>query len=606
MDSALDYALWLTINDLAEPWIASVRGGDWKPEGREKQLEFALKALKPEQVARVLGAVLGDKPLPKDGSGPWIEILGAAGSASDLRRMYDQALGAGGFDGAATVRVLKALGEASRLRKVRPTGDLSSVATFFFQETDPGVRVEAMRLAGLWKDVGGAVTLLMNLVGTLPDSAAAVRAVGLESLRQMGGDAVVKRLTEWATHGQGSGLSQAAAVSLAALDASAGFPAAVRAAGTLSDERAALDYWRALLGIKGSAQPLRTALEGQRLSEAAARAGMRVAREGGRDDVELVTAFATAGGLAADTQKLTGELIQELAARVVAKGEPHRGERVYRRADLACTTCHAIGGAGGKVGPDMTSIGASAPVDYLVESLVLPNAKIKEGYHAVVVSTKDGEEYTGTVARETQDELVLRNASGAEVPVAKTAIQQREIGKLSLMPSGLLEPLSEQERLDLISFLSRLGKPGEFDASQGGVARVWHIGNLVHTDLQNNEADWIWKAPWTEKRWVPVTSLVRGDISADLLEAATKAQAWTSKVAVIAATEIQQAVGGTIRLRLNTADAEVWVGGKLLGTGREVSGEVPAGRHRVIVKLDPRKLPDGLRLEGQGVAFVLN
>jgi hypothetical protein len=160
--------------------------------------------------------------------------------------------------------------------------------------------------------------------------------------------------------------------------------------------------------------------------------------------------------------------------------------------------------------------------------------------------------------------------------------------------------------LDLISFLSRLGKPGEFDASQGGVARVWHIGNLVHTDLQNNEADWIWKAPWTEKRWVPVTSLVRGDISADLLEAATKAQAWTSKVAVIAATEIQQAVGGTIRLRLNTADAEVWVSGKLLGTGREVSGEVPAGRHRVILKLDPRKLPDGLRLEGQGVAFVLN
>jgi hypothetical protein len=45
MDPTLDYALWLTINDLAEPWIAAIQSGAWKPDGREKQLEFGLKAL---------------------------------------------------------------------------------------------------------------------------------------------------------------------------------------------------------------------------------------------------------------------------------------------------------------------------------------------------------------------------------------------------------------------------------------------------------------------------------------------------------------------------------------------------------------------------------
>lgn len=604
MDPTLDYALWLTINELAEPWIEAVRSGGWKAEGRERQLEFALRALKPEQVARVLGSVLGDRALPADGSGPWIEILGNAGAPAHLRRLLDQAV-AGGFQPGATARVLKALGEAVRLRKVKPSGGLDVVGVFF-GHADGGVRVEAMRLAGLWKDIGPAVGMLLDRVGRLGDGDSGERAVGLESLRQIGGDAVVERMAAWAESGGSEGLRRSAAVMLASLDGTRGFPAVVRAAAGLTGEPGALEYWRGVLAIRGAGLPLREALEGGRIPEVAARAGMRVAREGGRDDVELVAAFAAAGGLASDTQRLTEEMVKEIAERALAQGDPRRGERVYRRAELACTTCHAIGGAGGKVGPDMTSIGASAPVDYLVESLVLPNAKIKEGYHSVVVETRDGEEYTGTVARETQDELFLRNAAGQEVGVAKASVVRREMGRLSLMPSGLLEPLSAQDRLDLVAFLSRLGKPGEYDASRGGVARVWHIGNVVHTDLQNDQADWIWKAAFTERRWVPVTALVRGDLDAELLDGAARAQAWTSKVAVVAATEVRLAEAGAVRFRLSTADAELWVAGRLLGTGREVVGELPAGRHRVIVRLDPRRMPDGLRLEGEGVSFVLD
>ena len=58
MDATLDYALWLTINDLSEPWIEALQSGTWKPDGREKQLEFALKSIKPEQARRVLGKIL--------------------------------------------------------------------------------------------------------------------------------------------------------------------------------------------------------------------------------------------------------------------------------------------------------------------------------------------------------------------------------------------------------------------------------------------------------------------------------------------------------------------------------------------------------------------
>ena len=49
-------------------------------------------------------------------------------------------------------------------------------------------------------------------------------------------------------------------------------------------------------------------------------------------------------------------------------GDPSRGEEIYRRAQLGCVTCHAIGGAGGKVGPELTSLGASAPLDYIMRA----------------------------------------------------------------------------------------------------------------------------------------------------------------------------------------------------------------------------------------------
>src|SRR5262249_55078600 len=141
--------------------------------------------------------------------------------------------------------------------------------------------------------------------------------------------------------------------------------------------------------------------------------------------------------------------LKALADEAVAKGDAARGERIYRRTDLACMTCHAVGGAGGKVGPDLATIGASAQPDYLVESLLYPNAKIKEGFHSVNISTKDNQELSGILVKETDTEVILRNASNQEISVAKSNISERRNGG-SLMPSGLLDALLPAERLDLI------------------------------------------------------------------------------------------------------------------------------------------------------------
>lgn len=603
MDPSLDYALWLTINDLAEPWMKALQDGSWKPDGRERQLEFALKALRPEQTGRVLAGVLGERPLPRDGAGPWIEIIGAAGPPPMLGRLFSQAAG-GGFDDAATARALKALGEAARLRKMKPEVSGAGLEKFLNSAAEP-VRAEAARLAGLWKDDRAVPTLAERLgaAGTSPSE----RALAAEALRQIGSPAAANRLAALAADAPDPAARRAAAVTLAALDPGRGFPAVVAAGGTVTDEAAGLELWRAALGLKGAAAPLRGALAGAKLPEPAARAGLRAAREGGRNDVELAAAFAQAGGIAVDAQQLSAEMLRDFAARALADGDPARGEFVYRRPELACVTCHAIGGAGGRVGPDMTSIGASAPADYLVEALLQPSAKIKEGYHSVNVETKDGLEFSGTPARETPDEIVLRNAANQEVTIVKNNVARREQGSLSLMPAGLLDPLPEQDRLDLVAFLSRLGKPGDFDASRGGVARSWRLAQTVHTDAQEGNELWPVTAPWTDKRWTTTTALVRGTLPRAVIADATQAQFWTGKLALYAATEVTVSQAGPVTFTLTAGPgAELWVGGKKAGGPGATMVQLTPGTHRVLVRLDPKQVPDAVKLESREAAFGLN
>jgi putative heme-binding domain-containing protein len=602
MDPTLDYALWLTINDLAEQWITAIQSGEWKPEGREKQLEFGLKAIKSEQASRVLGKLLETHPLTNDGQGPWIELIGRAGSPKELQQLFDQVLRRG-FNIPTAARAIAALNEASRLRNARPTSGLDRIDILL---DGPGrISSEAVRLAGAWKMTGS----LPKLVSIAEDKRTPppIRQIVFETLRQIGEKRAVEALTSLAAPGKDAAIRRQAVGALAAIDLGQAIPLAVEIGSATTNEASALELWRSVLGVKGAGQSLRDSLSEKVLPEVAAKAGMRVAREGGRNDVDLVVAFAMAGGIASDTQALSDELIKELASKAIAQGDPFRGEMVYRRADLACITCHAIGGAGGKVGPDMTSIGASAPVDYLVESLALPGTKIKEGYHAINIETKDGQSLSGTLARETQDEIVLRNSVGAEVRITKNDIESRQNSTLSLMPGGLLDNLAEQEKLDLIAFLSRLGKPGEFDASKGGVARKWRTYTFTHTDQQHGKNNDVWEKPFDDKMWQPVYSLVNGKLSRQALEEAGKRQFWAGTLAVYAATEIQIAKAGSVKLKLDAAGApELWIDGRKIGGVGETPVELSAGTHRLLVRLDPKNVPEFVRLESSDGTFLTN
>ncbi|HAV64143.1 MAG TPA: hypothetical protein DCY13_17480, partial [Verrucomicrobiales bacterium] len=553
MDRFVEYAAWLSINDVAQPWIEAIENGTWKPEGREAQLAFGLKSIPSPMAARVLSQLVPEK-LPADGSGGWIELIGAAGTTTELNRLLAQALGSG-FTPAALGRALAALDQASRTRSLNPAEDRDRISRLFGHEASE-VRSAAIRLAGAWKTGVGELLKVASAEAT----SAADRRAAFQSLREAGGGGVVDSLASLGRAGQPPAVRAGAVTALAGIDLGRAAPLAMQLLNDIPEDQA-LELWRSLLANRGAGKLLSDAATNVMLTPRAAAAGLRAVRESGREEPALLQALTLASNVAEPESEWTDAELMRFAQEARTKGDPHRGELVYRRPHLACVSCHAIGGVGGRVGPDMTSIGASAPADYLLESLVFPNRKIKEGYHSVIVTTKDEQELSGVLVRQSDSELFIRNAANQEIAVAKSNIASQQPG-VSLMPAGLIDGLSNQERLDLVRFLSELGKSGPFDASKGSVARQWRLRQGTHRDEQFGSSPEI-ASLLADRGWNPVGTLVDGRLRREEMSEAlftTNPNIRSSMVGLWAHARFRTAREGEVKFTMNGVDqARVWI-----------------------------------------------
>jgi putative heme-binding domain-containing protein len=139
-----------------------------------------------------------------------------------------------------------------------------------------------------------------------------------------------------------------------------------------------------------------------------------------------------------------------------------------------CTTCHAIGGAGGRIGPDLSSLGTSSPAETIIRSVLYPNISIKEGYDLKRVVKKDGSELMGYLASDGASEIVIRDVTGKEVAIPKNQLELMEKVPGSLMPPGLTASLDKEEFINLIGFLSKLGESGKFRVPTARFVRRWN------------------------------------------------------------------------------------------------------------------------------------
>jgi putative heme-binding domain-containing protein len=120
-----------------------------------------------------------------------------------------------------------------------------------------------------------------------------------------------------------------------------------------------------------------------------------------------------------------------------------------------CVQCHRFAGEGGSVGPDLSGIGRRLSTRDLLESIVLPSNLIAEGYATTEIERKSGEIVTGRVEREDDRMVGIRSLAATEevVTIRKADIRRRGFSKISNMPVGIVNTLSEAQILDLLAYL---------------------------------------------------------------------------------------------------------------------------------------------------------
>jgi putative heme-binding domain-containing protein len=137
-------------------------------------------------------------------------------------------------------------------------------------------------------------------------------------------------------------------------------------------------------------------------------------------------------------------------------GDAQAGRAVFFGGVVACATCHRIGEEGGRVGPDLTRVGAIRSGRDLLESIVAPSSTFAQGYESYIVTTRAGETLAGILVENTAEGVVLRESGGAELRIGSAQVRRMRREEVSMMPEGLDRALTREQLRDLLAFLQSL------------------------------------------------------------------------------------------------------------------------------------------------------
>jgi putative heme-binding domain-containing protein len=605
LDTYLDFGLWLTIRELEPFWLPALREGKFDYGGRTRRLTFALQAIGSEKVVRPLVDLAKSGKLAVDNEEGVLTLLAGIGGPNELAMVFQKAVKA--KEPARQARLLGALEEAVRQRGRKPTGDGKALVELL--DAEESVQAPAARLAGLL----GVESAREKLVGLARNAKATVpqRRAAIDGLAALGGKRSTDTLANLAEKEDSLEMRRIALIALVGLDARRAAGQVVGLVRSSKDATSVGEVFSAFLERKGGAALLARTLATEKLPADIAKIGVRTVRTSGRLAPELIEAFTRAGDLSTTSRNLSADEMKKLVADVGASGDPTRGEKLFRRADQLCLKCHAIGGAGGQVGPDLSSIGTTAQVDYLIDSLLLPSKAIKENYHAMLVTTVLGKQLTGIKVRQTPTALVLRNDQDQEVAVPLRDIEEQGPSKVSLMPEGLTDPLTRGELIDLVRFLAELGKGERWSIGRQKLARRWQV--LQPTSevnrLLNREGMTALVGQTRGLVWEPVYSTVSGLLPSAELPRFRTGKKGTTFSAV--RTQLDATASSRIQLKLNTIKGlSVWLDGEPLTPAMNMTVSLSAGVHTLSVVIDHSQTSEALRLEVEesaasaGVRFV--
>lgn len=575
IDSNIDFALWLAARELKSVWLPLLEEGKLEIKGRHKALQFILKASEEPEALKLLANSLSSTDLKGAGFRELSSLFADLGNSKDIDLLYSSAL-MEDREKEDRNHVFNELIRAFKDRNIQPTKKREHE---LLKLVKSGNEAGAM-LSGVWK-IEGVKPILLKWLDNDDKSILAIAALG-----EIGDASSLKALMKIIDNNEADVKTKAHAITAIAqsnLLQSATYASNLMVeAETPEPVKTILDFF---LTRKDGPNFLAAAISGKKMNANVAGEAVRMTIASGGETEKLIQELSKAGSLETIQAGLTDSEMRELMNLVKSDGSPQRGEEIYRRSQLLCQSCHAIAGAGGAIGPDLVSLGSSAPIDYIVDSLLEPAKKIKEGYHTTVITTKQGEVITGGLVRDSDSELVIRMVDGSFKNIKTSVIEKKEISPVSLMPPGLTASLRKDEFIDLMSFLSALGKEGEYKVSAGRSVRRWRTlpkdsktSGLIKTKGIQYTLNGKNNLPWK-----PVYSFVDGGLP--LAEMGIN-NGFNNRLS-IAKFEIEVSIPGKIGIRIkNPEGLQLLTGGEMIEAKKNSSFTFSQGRHEIYVIVD--------------------
>ena len=295
-----------------------------------------------------------------------------------------------------------------------------------------------------------------------------------------------------------------------------------------------------------------------------------------------VDLLSKAAGIGGPIEALSPEQRADIIKQIETRGNPQKGELVYRRKDLNCIQCHALSRAGGNVGPDLSGVGVTSPTEYLLDSILEPSKQIKEAYLTLNVVTTDGVVIRGVKIDRDDTRLVLRDEKGKETVIAADDIEAESEGK-SLMPEGQHQLMTQDELIDLVAFLSALGKPGDYVVNNRPTIQryeaiadekvISELASLAEGKLESS------LAKIDKSAWQNVYASVNGTLPKSILP--------STQSLIILRGEVDVVVAGPIGLKATSeADVQLVIDGKSVASNGQQMVEMPVGRHPVYLVIE--------------------
>ena len=135
-------------------------------------------------------------------------------------------------------------------------------------------------------------------------------------------------------------------------------------------------------------------------------------------------------------------------------GDPGRGKAIFE-GKANCVSCHRVNGAGSRVGPDLSDIGALRRTVEIERSLLEPNEEVLAQNRMYRAVTKQGETINGRLLNVDTFTVQILDAKERLLSLQRSDLRESGFVKDSPMPA-FRDKLSSQELADVVAYLSTL------------------------------------------------------------------------------------------------------------------------------------------------------